>query len=200
MFYTFWFYLKETRPHTCIHEHMYMHEHAHTHIHTHTQWSPKKTLVKKKRIHNRKRRHLESRNPKLRAKSGGHESSQNELANYFFFVSLSLSLLPFLLSMFPSFFSFHLKSFLLWTAFGSILGALQVSLHEHNKTNLSQIWKWNKVLFQKGCKRDTGYSLMIFSFRFFPIFETFARVPESKRRLLMACPSLFCPKPCSWGN
>ena len=62
------------------------------------------------------------------------------------------------------------------------------------------IWKWNKVLFQNDCKRDSGHSLTIFSFRFFPIFETFARVPESKRRLLLACPSLFCPRPCSWGN
>lgn len=100
MFYTFWFYLKETRPHTCIHEHMYMHEHAHTHIHTHTQWSPKKTLVKKKRIHNRKRRHLESRNPNYGQRAVAMKAARMNLRITSF---LSLCLSPSFPSSFPCF-------------------------------------------------------------------------------------------------
>lgn len=111
MFYTFWFYLKETRPHTCIHEHMYMHEHAHTHIHTHTQWSPKKTLVKKKRIHNRKRRHLESRNPNYGQRAVAMKAARMNLRITSF---LSLCLSPSFPSSFPC---FHPSFLFTWNHF-----------------------------------------------------------------------------------
>lgn len=117
--------------HTWAHVHAWACTYAHTHIHTHTQWSPKKTFIKKKRIHNRKRRHLESRNPKLRAKSCGHESSQNELANYFFF---SLCLSPSFPSSFPC---FHPSFLFTWNHFYcELLSALYLEPYKYPYMNI----------------------------------------------------------------